>query len=418
MPEIDWTAWLRRGDRVVCSHMSAEPVVLLADLAARGPDLPLELMLGVPFSADIAAAPAAWRIVTYGGMGSAAAIAARRGDVDISPLPYGRSGAVYREGLWRCDVALLSLARAADGQLYLGASHGPALEAARRARAVIAEVNARAPCIEGGPWPEGMRIDALIEVERDLAAPPAPAPSAAEATIAAHIAERVPDGACLQVGIGALPSAVLAALASHRHLGIHTGIMTDALLDLWQRGAVDHSRKTVDSGVAVVGAVHGGTALHRFAHANPALRLREPGYTHDPAVVCALADFWAVNSALEVSLLGEVNAETVTDEQGRWRHVGGVGGLPDFARAAQSAPRGHSVIALASRTPRGRPRVVARLGGPATLAAADADLVVTEHGVADLRDVHVRERVRRMIAVAHPGDREPLLSQARGLGLA
>jgi acetyl-CoA hydrolase len=148
------------------------------------------------------------------------------------------------------------------------------------------------------------------------------------------------------------------------------------------------------------------------------LQLREPAYTHSTSVVAAQPDFVALNSALEVSLLGEVNAETVSEANGRWRHVGGVGGLSEFVRAAVQAPRGQSVIALASRTPRGRPRVVARLSGPATLAATDADLVVTEHGVACLRHASMAQRVRQMIAIAHPEDRNSLQSEARAFGLA
>lgn len=416
--ELDWHRWLRPGDRIACSHMSSEPSTLLAALARHGPGFDLHLMLGVPFSGDIAAAPPDYRITTYGGMGSAAAIAARRAGVEISTLPYGRSAEVYASGSWPCDVALVSLARAPDGRLYLGASHGPALAAARRARCVIAEINAGAPCVEGGEWPHDLRIDVAVEVDHAPAPHAGGEPSAIEHAIARHVAGRVRDGACLQVGIGSLPSALLAALASHRHLGIHTGTMGDALLALWERGAVDHSRKRLDPGRAVVGAVHGSPALYSHAHLNPLLQLREPAYTHSASVVAAQPDFVALNSALEVSLLGEVNAETVAEADGRWRHVGGVGGLPEFVRAAVEAPRGQSVIALASRTPRGRPRVVARLSGPATLAATDADLVVTEHGVACLRHASVAQRVRQMIAIAHPEDRDTLQSQARTLGLA
>jgi acetyl-CoA hydrolase len=145
--------------------------------------------------------------------------------------------------------------------------------------------------------------------------------------------------------------------------------------------------------------------------------MREPSYTHELAVIAAQSDMVCLNSALEVDLLGNANAETVTGPDGAWRWVGGVGGLPDFTRGALLAPGGQAVLALASRSSQQAPRIVARLSGPTTLAASDADLVVTEHGVARLRDASMRQRAQRMIAVAHPQDRDTLSAQARALGL-
>lgn len=413
---VDWQRWLRPDDRIVVSHMSAEPVALLESLAAAGlPDLPLHLMLGVPFTQAAASLPAACALLTFGGLGSGAALAASR-PVQISPLPYGRSEAVYRERTWRCDVALVSLGRDADGALVLGASHGPVLAAAGSARHVIAQVSDAVPCI-GERWPAALPIAALVETD---AGPPAldpPPTGTLDVAIARRVAALVPDGACLQVGIGAMPSAALAELASHRHLGVHSGMMTDALYRLVEAGAVDHSRKTVDAGVAVVGSVCGSAALYRAVHRDPAIRLREPSYTHAAAVIASLRDVFCLNSALEVDLLGNVNAEALVAADGRWRFVGGVGGLPDFARAALQAHGGQAVVALASRTLRQRPRIVAQLAGPCTLAACDADWVVTEHGAARLRDRSIAERVRRMVAIAHPEDRDGLTAAARIRGL-
>jgi acetyl-CoA hydrolase len=151
--------------------------------------------------------------------------------------------------------------------------------------------------------------------------------------------------------------------------------------------------------------------------------LREPGHTHAAQVIAALDQFFALNSALEIDLLGQMNAETVPGSDGRPRHVGGVGGLNDFVRAAPHATHGRSVIAMPSRQVSrqsgvpGAPRIVATLGGPATIAASDADVVVTEHGVAELRHASIAERARRLIAVAHPDDRDGLRASARRAGL-
>lgn len=398
--------------------MSAEPAALLASMAGCT-DLPpaLHLMLGVPFSMAAAQLPAGCALTTYGGMGSAGALALQRA-VRLSPLPYGQSARVYAEGPWPCDVALVALGRRrTDGRLFMAPSHGPVLAAARRARHVIAQVGSQVPCVPGAEWPQELPLAAVLETEDGPLALEEGQPGATEQAIAARIAALVPDGACLQVGIGALPSAVLLALASHRHLGVHTGMLTPALWRLVESGAADHSRKALDPGLAVTGSVCGGPALYAAVDGEPRVALREPGYTHDLRVIASQPDMFCLNSALEVDLLGHVNAETIEQPDGRWRWVGGVGGLPDFVRAAVQAPRGQSVLALAARTPRGKARIVPRLSGPCTLAASDADVVVTEHGVARLRDASVGERVRQMLALAHPEDREALQAAARALGL-
>lgn len=397
--------------------MSAEPAGLLQSLARAAPAHALHMMLGVPFSLAAAQFPASCTITTYGAMGSAGQLARSRA-VRFSPLHYSRAGLVYEQGAWRCDVALVSLARARDGRLYLGAAHGPALAAARRARHVIAEVNAQAPCVACAAWPHDIAVSAMVEVDHAPAPQGEATPGAIEHAIGRQVAALVPDGACLQVGIGSLPSATLAALHSQQHLGVHSGMWSDQLQALFEAGVIDHSRKTRDAGVAVVGAVLGSDALYRVADGNPAICLREPGYTHDAAVVASIDDFFSLNSAVEVDLLGNVNAEALVGTDGRWRHVGGVGGLPDFVRAARLACRGQSVIALPSRTPHRQPRIVTRLSGPCTLAASDTDLVVTEHGVARLRDASLDQRVQRMLAIADPADRDTLAAGARAMGLA
>lgn len=418
MAEIEWGRWLRPGDRIVASHMSAEPAVLLASLAASDV-LPeqLHVLLGVPFTEAAAALPADCEVTTFGGMGSAAAIARQR-PVAISPLPYSRCERVYDDESWHCDVALVSLLRRADGRLFVGPSHGPVLAAAKRARHVIAQVSANGPCVPGAEWPQDIPLAQCIETGAGPCALADAEPGAAENAIAARVAGLVDDGACLQVGIGALPSAMLAALSGHRHLGIHTGMLTDALYSLVASGVADGSRKSVDAGVAVTGSMCGTAGLYAALQAAPdAFELRRPSRTHDSAVLAEIDDLVCLNSAVEIDLLGNVNAEAVVDAQGRWRWVGGVGGLPDFVRGARASRRGRLVVALPARTPRGQTRIVARLSGPCTVPAWGADVVVTEHGVAHLRDASLGERVRRMEALAHPHDVEPLRNAARALGL-
>jgi acyl-CoA hydrolase len=316
---------------------------------------------------------------------------------------------------------MVSLARAPDGTLHLGASHGHALAAARRARCIIAEINASAPVVAGAPWPEDLAIHVAVDVDHALATPTVSAISEIERRIAAQVAPLVAQGACLQVGIGSLPSAVLAGLSDHRALGLHSGMLTPALWKLVQAGVIDNSAKSMDTGVSVVGCVYGDASLYAAVHMNPTVQLRDPGYTHASATLGQLRGFTAINSALEVDLWGQMNAETVTTPAGVRRQVGGVGGLNDFVRGARLAPQGQAVIALPSRqhtrdgTP-GAPRIVATLSGPATVAACDADMVVTEYGVAHLRNATLDQRARALIAIAHPDDRDALRAAARRAG--
>jgi acyl-CoA hydrolase len=408
---LDWAALVHAGDRVACSHMTAEPVALLRSLAASGAHGgAYGVQLGVPFSDAAAAFPAATTLTTFGGMGSAGALARQRA-VTLSRQHYSQCAQVYASGEAHADVVLVSLARAADGQLFLGAAHGFALEAARRGRCVVAEINAQAPAVLGAPWPPEIHIDAAIEIDYPLAVPAASRISEVERQIARHVAPLVGDGACLQVGIGTLPSAVLEGLASHRALGLHSGMLTPALWRLVEAGVIDNSRKAIDAGVSVAGVVFGDAALYAAVDAHPAVRLREPGYTHAPEVIAQIERFFALNSALEVDLRGRMNAETVIASDGLPRAVGGVGGLVDFVRAARHSRQGRTVIALPSRQASGASRIVAALSGPVTVDAEDADLVVTEHGVAELRGVSASERARRLIAIAHPDDREGLLDK-------
>lgn len=420
IPAIDWTHWLRPGDHLVCSHMTSEPVALLQSLSGASLPFSVHVLLGVPFSNAAAALPPSIGVTTFGGMGSAAQLARSR-SLDISLMGYAdcaRRFADTDSGL-PVDVLLVSLARGPDGRLFLGASDGYALAAARRARCIVAEVNAQAPCVFGSLWPEDLNPQVLVDVNYPLAQPTEPAPGELERRLAAHVAALVPEGACLQVGIGAMPSAVLAQLNGHRRLGAHTGMLGEAMYRLIEQGAMDHSRKTIDAGVAVTGALYGSKRLYDFAHQNRAVALRDPGYTHDAATVARIDDFFALNSAIEVDLLGQANAETFVDREGRCRYVGGVGGLNDFVRAARHARRGQAVLALPSRTAagqQGRPRIVSRLSGPATIAAVDADVIVTEQGVARLRDASLRQRVEQMIAIAAPEDRENLARSAHANG--
>ncbi|MBX2883370.1 MAG: hypothetical protein KTR32_25680 [Granulosicoccus sp.] len=412
-PTLPWQDWLQPGDRIVCSHMSAEPQLLLSSLA--GGELPpsLTLDLGVPFSLAASAIPDTVSISTLGGMGSAGALAKAR-TLEFDRTEYPLLTEQFDTGGKRADVVLVSLAQAADGSLHPGASHGPALAAARYARHVIAEINSAAPVLAGSAWPADIAITCKIPCHYPIASTRSDhEPGQVENQIAEHIAGLIPNGACLQVGIGTLPSAILTRLRSHRHLGIHSGLLSDSLYSLIEQNVVDNSVKPTDLQQSIVGSVYGSTKLYAAVQQNTDIVLGSTAITHAQSVLQRIDNFLALNSALEIDLQGRVNAETVIDRHGNKRHVGGVGGLPAYARGALASAGGQSIIALPSRSGAGdrvHSRIVNALQSDITLDHTLADVVVTEYGVAKLRGTDAVRRREQLIAIAHPEERDNLSS--------
>ena len=208
------------------------------------------------------------------------------------------------------------------------------------------------------------------------------------------------------MGIGAIPDAVLSALAEHRHLGVHSGSLGDGVARLMQSGAITNQRKPIDRGISVGGILMGSSLLHRYAHNNPSLQLRSTRYTHDAHVLASLDKLVAINSAVEVDLTGQVNSECAAGS-----YIGAVGGLIDFIRGARASRGGLPIIALPS-TAGAQSRIVTKLSGPVTVARSDAVIVVTEHGVADLRGLTLDQRTRKLLQIAHPDHRTALQNSA------
>ena len=203
------------------------------------------------------------------------------------------------------------------------------------------------------------------------------------------------DGATLQCGLGAIPEAALRALHGRRDLGVHSGTVGDAVIELMEAGVVTNARKRRDHGASIAGVLMGSERLHRFAHRNKALQMRGTEYTHHPEVLASLPRFVAINSAVEVDLTGQVNAEVAAGS-----YVGAVGGAVDFLRGAHRSRGGVPIVALPS-TAGAHSRIVASLSGPVSTPRCDAGVFVTEYGVADLRGLPLAARMHRMLDIAH-----------------
>jgi acyl-CoA hydrolase len=208
----------------------------------------------------------------------------------------------------------------------------------------------------------------------------------------------------IQTGVGAVPDAILRLLGDRKDLGVHSGMLGDGLVDLVEAGVITNARKEIDRGVSINGALIGTKRLYDWANRNVAIRMTPTSYTHDAAVLGQLSRLVTINSALEVDLTGQVNAE-----QSGAAYLGGTGGQVDFVRAGARSPGGRSIIAL-SATAKGATlsKIVPALSGPVTSARSEVDIIVTEYGAAELKGQTLAERTRRLIAIAHPDFREEL----------
>lgn len=404
--EIDLRPHIRPGDTVIWGQAQAQPLSLIKALVRQRREIGhARVFLGIGYELDEVLTPEHTDHLEFFGYCAAGSNRklAKAGAMDIIPIHYSEMAMRMRDGSLRMDVVFLQLPPPDEqGRYSMGMCRDYIVSALASARTVIAEVDDTLPWTYGGPYLHEDQIDLLVKTTDRQAAPPPHVASAEEAAIARHVAGLVPDGACLQTGIGILPDVVLAALTHHRDLGMHTGNIGDGTVLLAEAGALTNGRKTIDAGITVGSMVQGGERLRRFLHRNASLEMRPVEYTHAAATLAQLERFVAINGAIEVDLTGQINSEVAGGQ-----YVGAVGGALDFVRGASASPGGMPIIVLPS-TARGRSRIVHALSGPVTVPRSDACVIVTEHGVADLRGLTLKQRVVRMLAIADPAHREAL----------
>jgi len=381
-PSADLTGILRAGDGVIVGQACAEPQTLTEALVAqRAAFSGARVFLGVNYAGVIRPAHADHlRLSSYCGAGHNRALA-DAGVLDIHPHPYSRLAALIRERKIPCDVALVQVSPPnARGEYSMGLGVDYLLPAIESARAVVAEVNERVPWTHTAKLFHAQDFTLLVQSAREPAPPPPVRAGEAELAIARHAAAFVADGATLEFGLGVLPDAVCMALREKKSLKVHSGTIGDGVADLMQAGVVTGT----DCAMLI-----GTRKLFDCARDNPALQLRSTEYTHDARVLAGLPRFTAINSAVEVDLTGQVNAEVA-----KGSYLGAVGGALDFMRAAGNSPGGVSLLLLPAA------RIVRELSGPVSTPRSEAGIIVTERGAADLRGCTLKERERRMLAIS------------------
>ncbi len=400
---IDLRAYISAGDGVWWGQGGAEPEPLVNALLDQvGGIGPVRAFCGLTWNERLSGdLPDQLTVLSYGGLGELRGLS-RHGLLEVVPCHYSALPRMFAQGKLPCDVGLVQVSPPdRRGLVSLGIGVEYVADALPHTKTLIAEINHAMPATTGSARIPLTAFAATVETERPLRQAPIRPPDGTDQAIARNVAGLIEDGATLQIGIGSLPSAVLRALSGHAGLGFHTGLVSDGVIDLIERGVVTGEKKEIDRGLVITGAALGSTALYQRLHEFP-IEFRPASYTHAPAVLSQLRSLVSVNSAIEVDLLGQVGAELR-----RGVHVGAVGGQVDFSRAA-SLTGARSIIALRSES-RGESTITPRLrGGVVTTARVDVDAVVTEHGVAMLTGCSVAERARRLINVAAPQHRDAL----------
>lgn len=405
--DLRWSDIVRPGDTVMWGQACGEPATLAPSLLAARAEIGGRFGVFLVTSYSGVLKPEHVDVIDFSGLVGTAGVRplSRAGLIDIVPIQYSRLEQLIESGRIPCDVAIVQVSRPDEsGRMSPGTINDYIRAAMRRARIVVAEINARVPWTPCDDPILPADIQLAVETDCPLVAVPGAPIGDMERRIARNVAAFVPDGAVIQPGIGALPDAIIDELRDRRDLGVHAGMIGDAIVELMERGAITNALKEIDRGVTVAGTMIGSERLFRYAHRNPAIRIAPPNYTHAISVISRLSRFVSFNAAVEVDLTGQVNAEAIGSD-----YVGTIGGQVDYVRAAAASPGGRSIIALPSTSHAGsRSRIAARLSGPVTTLRTDIDVIVTEWGAAELAGRSMRARVDAMIAIAHPDFREEL----------
>lgn len=331
------------------------------------------------------------------------------GYADYTPVHLGETPRLYRSGAIKLGAALVNVSLPdAEGRVSLGTSVDCSVAAIQTADLVIGVVNPNVPFALGDLIPLES-FDYLVQDDTPLVTAHFAEPTPTEMLIGKNCAALVEDGDCLQMGIGALPNALASQLGDHKNLGLHTEMFADGLLRLIKKGVINGSCKQIDKGKVVASFLLGSQEVYSFIDHNPDVLMRDITYTNDPWVISRNKKMKAINSATEVDLTGQISADSIGT-----RIFSGTGGQVEFVRGASMSEGGKSITAFASRTNKGKNKIVSTInpGGGIVTPRADAHWVVTEYGAVDLYGRSLQERAKLLISIAHPDDREMLEREA------
>jgi acetyl-CoA hydrolase len=339
-------------------------------------------------------------------IGKPARQAVNQGRADYVPVFLSEVPDLFRNGTLPLDIAFIQVSPPdKHGFCSYGVEVGVTKPAAEAAQLVVAEVNAQMPKVMGDAFIHVDDIDYFVAVDYPLPEITRKPATDDQEKIGDLVSEMIPNGATLQTGIGVLPDAILAKLIDKKHLGIHSELFSDGVVDLVEKGVITNAAKNLHPGKIVAGFLFGTQRLYDFVDDNPMIELHPTDYVNDPFVISQNERMISINSAIQVDLSGQVCADSIGGN-----YYSGIGGQLDFFRGAARSKEGKAIVALPSTAKGGISRIVARLddGAGVVTTRGDVHYVVTEYGVASLHGKSVRERARALVNIAHPEFREPL----------
>ena len=403
------------GRRILIGSGAAEPVSLVSALVSDAPQLAdneiVHLMTLGPAPYVDASQEGRLRHTAFF-IGANVREAVREGRADFMPVFLSDIPELIRSRRIRIDVALIQVSPPDEhGFVSLGVSVDVVRAAVECAELLIAEVNPSMPRTHGDSFIDARRLHAMVPVVAPLLERPLEPPDAICTEIGRHVATLVPDGATLQMGIGRIPDAALAALKDRHDLGIHTEMLSDGVMELAEAGVINGRKKTLLPGKMVTSFMLGTAKLYRWAHNHPAVEMRPSDFTNDPFTIARNDRMVAINGALAVDLTGQVAADTLDGY-----FFSGIGGQVDFVRGAARSRGGRPIIALPATARKGtvsRIKPMLEQGAGVVTSRGDVRYVVTEYGVADLWGKSVRQRASALISIAHPDFRGELLAAAK-----
>lgn len=411
-------AGIRSGERVLIGSGAAEPARLVTALTARAGQIRNVNVLHILTLGDapyVAPEMAESFRHTAFFIGANVREAVQSGRADFMPIFLSEIPALFKERL-PLDWALVQVSPPdRHGWCSVGVSADVVVSAVRHARRVVAEINPRMPRTWGNTIIHVKQLHAMVEVDQPLPELHPPEIDEVSLAIGRLVAGLIDDGDCLQLGIGSIPNAVLKELGNHMHLGVHTEMLSDGIVDLVESGAIDCSRKNYHPDKAVCSFAMGTQRLYDFVDDNPFTEFYGSEFVNDPWNIARNDRMAAVNSAIQVDLTGQVNSDSVGTKA-----YSGIGGQVDFIRGAARSRGGKPIIAMPSTARNGEiSRIVPTLmeGAGVVTSRGDVHFVVTEFGVADLYAKTTRQRARALINVAHPKFREELEQHARAMKL-
>ncbi len=411
-------AGVKSNERIYLGGGAGVPKILIAGLMRRADELRnVELTHILTFADAPYTAPKyelSFRVNALF-IGKNVRPAVQEGRADFTPIFLSEIPSLFRNGTLPLDAVLVSLTPPDEhGFCSFGVEVGTTKPAAEEARTIIAEINRQMPRTLGDSFIHVSRLSHIVEVDYALPEVPQGGGTDLHLRVGEHIAEIIPHGATLQMGLGNIPDAVLHHLGSHRDLGIHTELFSDGVIDMVDRGVITCRKKSFHPGKIVAGFAFGSQRLYEFVHNNPMIELHPSDYVNDPFNIAQNDKMVAINSALQVDLTGQVCADSIGS-----RLYSGVGGQVDFIRGAARSKGGLPIVAFLSTAKESSvSRIVPMLyeGAGVVTTRNDVHYVATEYGVAKLHGKTVRQRARALIGIAHPEFRDELTHAARELG--